>query len=221
MATQHARWALTSLATSGVVAVAIALAQSPASSPAMKSAGQPADPASILPDRAAGIVGSKHDFTDGGRIPKDLCLPCHTPHISASQAPLLLSESATSRPTRSFATPAGELDAASLVCLSCHDGTVARDVYAGAHAMNWSDRSAAGAPPRASRLTNHPVGIRYPDGRADYASSAAVTSDGRIKLPGGRIQCTTCHDPHNTRRIPGMLVIPNDRSRLCLACHRL
>jgi predicted CXXCH cytochrome family protein len=48
-----------------------------------------------------------------------------------------------------------------------------------------------------------------------------VTADGRIKLPDGRIQCTTCHDPHNTQRHAGMLVISNDRSRLCLACHRL
>lgn len=175
----------------------------------------------LLDARARGIVGTKHDFTDGGRIPRDLCLPCHTPHITAAQAPLLVRRPAATQPTRPYATRAGELNAASLVCLSCHDGTVARDVYAGTHAMSWSELAAGGIAPGRTRLTNHPVGTLYPDGQRGYNSSAAVTSDGRIRLPDGRIQCTTCHDPHNTNRYPGMLVVSNDRSRLCLACHRL
>jgi predicted CXXCH cytochrome family protein len=40
-------------------------------------------------------------------------------------------------------------------------------------------------------------------------------------LPGGRIQCVTCHDPHNSGRHEGMLVKSNRRSRLCLSCHRI
>jgi predicted CXXCH cytochrome family protein len=170
---------------------------------------------------ARGIAGSKHDFSDGGRVPRDLCLPCHTPHISAAQAPLLVKRPAATTPTRAYGTPAGELNEASLVCLSCHDGTVARDVYAGTHAMSWSELSAAGLAPGQARLTNHPVGIRYPVGNPKYHSAEAVAAGERIHLPDGRIQCTTCHDPHNTQRHAGMLVISNDRSRLCLACHRL
>jgi predicted CXXCH cytochrome family protein len=134
---------------------------------------------------------------------------------------LLVKRPAAIQSTRAYDTPAGELDEASLVCLSCHDGTVARDVYAGTHAMNWSDLTSAGIAPGRTRLTNHPVGIRYPVGEQQYHSAEAVTADSRIRLPDGRIQCTTCHDPHNTRRHAGMLVISNDRSRLCLACHRL
>lgn len=169
--------------------------------------------------RAGGIRGTKHDFSADGLVPRDLCLPCHTPHITAAQAPLLVERGAITRP--SYSARAGELSAASLVCLSCHDGTVARDVYAGAHGTTWSDRSAGGIAPGRSRVVNHPVGVAYPDGKPGYASSAAVTRGGRLKLPDGRIQCTTCHDPHNTRRIPGMLVESNERSRLCLTCHRL
>lgn len=184
--------------------------------------GEPPDASQPwLRERAGGILGSKHDFSNDGRIGRDLCLPCHTPHIAATQAPLLTERGASNDPVRAYGTKAAQLDAASLVCLSCHDGTVARDVYAGSHAMTWSDRSVGGVAPGASRLTNHPVGIEYPDGREKYASSAAVTSDGWVKLPGGRIQCTTCHDPHNSRRIPKMLVISNERSKLCLTCHRL
>lgn len=170
---------------------------------------------------ASGIVGSKHDFSAGGQVPRDLCLPCHTPHITAAQAPLLVGRSAAIQPVRPYGTPAGELDQASLVCLSCHDGTVARDVYAGMHAMAGAELAAAGVAPGHARLTNHPVGIAYPRGERRYHSAEAATADGRIKLPNGRIQCTTCHDPHNTQRHSGMLVMSNERSRLCLACHRL
>ncbi|MBL8880111.1 MAG: hypothetical protein JNG88_13415 [Phycisphaerales bacterium] len=170
---------------------------------------------------AGGLVGSPHDFSRDGAA-RDLCLPCHTPHISATQAPLLIaSGGATTQPARSYPTPAGSLDAASLVCLSCHDGTVARDVYAGAHAMSWSDLSGRSLRRDEVRVTNHPVGVKYPDGERAYHSAATVERDGRIKLPGGRIQCTTCHDPHNRGNHGSMLVISNDRSRLCLSCHNL
>src|SRR5262245_36492640 len=63
---------------------------------------------------AKGIVGSKHDFSDGGRVPRDLCSPCHTPHITASQAPLLVKRSAAIEPQRPYQTKAGELSEASL-----------------------------------------------------------------------------------------------------------
>lgn len=169
----------------------------------------------------SGLIGSAHDFSKDGAS-RDLCLPCHTPHITATQAPLLISDNAaTTQPTRAYPSPAGQLDAASLVCLSCHDGTVARDVYAGAHAASWSDLSGRSLRRDEVRVTNHPVGIRYPDGERGYHSSASVESGGRIKLPNGRIQCTTCHDPHNRNKQPSMLVISNDRSRLCLSCHNL
>jgi predicted CXXCH cytochrome family protein len=122
---------------------------------------------------------------------------------------------------RAYQTALGNLNAASLICLSCHDGVVAPDVYAGQHAMTWSERSASGLDPGKVRLTSHPVGVPYPAGDPKYESASAVTSDGRIKLPDGRIQCTTCHDPHNTERHAGLLVRSNERSRLCLSCHRL
>lgn len=170
---------------------------------------------------AGGLVGSKHDFSQNGAVARDLCLPCHTPHITNAEAPLLVRKPAASQPTRSYRTPAGELNEASLVCLSCHDGTVAPDVFAGSHAATWSDASAGGVIAGRPRLTSHAVGIEYPTGRRDYRSAEEVTGNGALKLPGGKIQCTTCHDPHNTQRHAGMLVISNERSRLCLTCHKL
>lgn len=167
---------------------------------------------------SAGLIGSKHDFTDAGRLPRDLCLPCHTPHLSP------IPNGPTSRPARPV--PFVRLDDAvlsesSLICLGCHDGVAAPGVLVGPHAMTWTQRDSAGLPPGGARLTSHPVGTRYPVGNPRYHSRAAVESAGRIKLPDGRIQCVSCHDPHNAGRHRGMLVESNERSRLCLACHRI
>lgn len=169
----------------------------------------------------SGLRGSKHDFSDSAREPRDLCLPCHTPHITASQAPLIVRRAASSQPVRPYQTGIGGLDESSLLCLGCHDGVAAPDVYAGAHGLTWSDRSGMAGGLGRRRLTSHPVGIAYPGSDEKYHPAAAVTSVGGLKLPKGRIQCTTCHDPHNTHRHAGMLVISNDGSRLCLSCHRL
>lgn len=195
----------------------------PVSQPVAKSATETATPkAEANSDRwAGGLLGSKHDFSQNGAIARDLCLPCHTPHITNAEAPLLVRKPAASQPTRSYRTPAGDLSEASLVCLSCHDGTVAPDVFAGSHAATWSDASAGGVIAGRPRLTSHPVGMDYPTGRAEYHSAEEVTGNGGLKLADGKIQCTTCHDPHNTQRYAGMLVISNERSRLCLTCHKL
>ncbi len=159
-----------------------------------------------------GLIGSKHDFTEQGAFTSDLCLPCHAPHMTSQDAALLTRDVPNeSRQGRS--TERVVFDASSLLCLSCHDGITAQDVYATTHAaigITLTDRS---------RLTTHPVGVRYRPTDPRYHSAAAVQQT--LPLPGGRIQCVTCHDPHNTGRHPGMLVISNDRSRLCLTCHRL
>ncbi|MFO0839229.1 MAG: cytochrome c3 family protein [Phycisphaerae bacterium] len=187
--------------------------------PTTQPANADAPHATPMP-QTRGIEGSKHDFTDGGRLPRDLCLPCHTPHISASEAPLLVKPADARTQTRAYRTRVGDLDAASLICLSCHDGSVGPDVYAGTHAMSWSEVS-GGVTAASVRLTSHPIGIRYPDHAERMNSPAAVTASGKLKLPDGRIQCTTCHDPHNTERNGGMLRMSNARSQLCLTCHRI
>lgn len=192
------------------------------------AASQPAaeDAAGALQSRyASGLIGSKHDFSDGGRLGTDLCTPCHTPHQPARQvAPdgtLRVTRGGEGRALRPTGWGDTLLDNASLLCLSCHDGVVATDVFVSSHAATWSEAGTLGPGGGRNRLTSHPVGVRYPQGAEKFHSAASVVSDGRMKLPGGRIQCTTCHDPHNTQHYAGMLRTTNERSRLCLACHRL
>lgn len=167
----------------------------------------------------SGLVGGKHDFSEGGKSGRDLCLPCHTPHLATPPLPRLDRRPATTQPLRPYEGPGIELSGWSLLCLGCHDGVTAKDVYASAHAVALSGQL-ANSHLGVAGLRGHPVGVRYPTTSEKYEPIAAVEAAG-LMLPGGRLQCTSCHDAHNTRRLRGMLRISNERSRLCLTCHRI
>ena len=170
---------------------------------------------------AAGIIGSAHDFTQAGGHARDLCTPCHTPHIEDAKAPLLDKRPAATDRLRPYEAIGIELDGPSLLCLSCHDGVIASDVYTASHATGLA-RQLGSSQFGIGGLTGHPIGIAYPIADPQYQPIASFsTGDDRIPLPDGRVQCISCHDPHNTGRHPGMLVRSNRGSQLCLACHRL
>ncbi|MCK4340665.1 MAG: hypothetical protein KAY37_02935 [Phycisphaerae bacterium] len=166
----------------------------------------------------SGLVGSKHDFTQRGESDSDLCLPCHTPHLVAAPTPRLDRRPTTTQPLRPYQSIHIELTGWSLLCLGCHDGVTASDVYSSAHAVMLTDQL-ANSRLGTTGLRSHPVGIKYPLAAEGYHPRAAVEAGGLV-LPNGRIQCTTCHDAHNTQRYAGMLRISNQRSHLCLTCHR-
>lgn len=167
----------------------------------------------------SGLTGSKHDFSQNGRLGRDLCTPCHTPHLANAPAPELDDRSETAAPLRPYHNRAIELDGWSLLCLGCHDGVTANDVYSSSHAVTVVGQM--GNSRLGTRgLRSHPVGIKYPLAAPGYHPRAAVEAAGLL-MPDGRIQCGTCHDAHNTQGHPGMLKISNSRSRMCLTCHRL
>lgn len=207
----------------GLALLIVVLAALPARRSVAEEKPAPAIAPELLDSYAGGLIGSKHDFSDGGRIARDLCTACHTPHITNAQAPLLVRRPAATQPARSYKTAVGDLNEASLICLSCHDGVIAPDVYAGSHAIQWYDLSTGGVDPGKTRMTSHPIGVPYPPRSADtgYHSAQAAVQKGKVRFYDGRIQCTTCHDPHNTGRHKGMLWTSNERSRLCLSCHKL
>jgi predicted CXXCH cytochrome family protein len=167
----------------------------------------------------SGLIGSKHDFTQNGRLGRDLCLPCHTPHLASAPTPRFDRRPETTLPLRPYDAPGIELTGWSLLCLGCHDGVTAPDVYSSAHAL-IADDALGNSRLGTTGLRSHPVGIVYPANGEGYHPRAAVEAAGLL-LPDGRIQCTTCHDAHNTHRHSGMLKISNQQSRLCLTCHDL
>jgi predicted CXXCH cytochrome family protein len=181
---------------------------------------QPAEYANRAPQElASGLIGSKHDLTRIGKGGRDLCLPCHTPHQVGVPPPRLDHRPSATLPLRPYQTVNVELTGWSLLCLGCHDGVTAPDVYASPHAISVAGQ--LGDARLGTRgLRSHPVGITYPVATEGYYAAAALDAVG-LPLDDGRIQCTTCHDAHNTHRHPHMLRMSNEGSRLCLTCHRV
>jgi predicted CXXCH cytochrome family protein len=223
---RSSRWLIAGATALAAAPWLAALAQAPGQTPTIQPAPstQPApnieDPATLAAREQliSGLIGSKHDFTHGGRSGRDLCLPCHTPHLVAATKPRLDQRPPTTQPLRPYQALDIELTGWSLLCLGCHDGVTAPDVYSSGHAITVADQLATSRL-GTSRLKSHPVGIRYPQASdPDYHPATAVEAAG-MPLPDGRIQCTTCHDAHNTHNYDGMLKISNRRSRVCLTCH--
>lgn len=91
---------------------------------------------------AGTVVGSLHDLSAQMKLPdmrfwdayadyNEVCVYCHTPHAASADAPLWNRPSPTSNYTL-YSNPAtgvaaGAPGKASVVCLSCHDGTIAVD----------------------------------------------------------------------------------------------
>jgi hypothetical protein len=205
----------------------------------------------LVPVAQAGISGSAHDFGNvaGGWSGNQICLPCHAPHntmVRDANGALLggplwnhqLSEATYTlyiNPDTGL-EESGEVDTNSMLCLSCHDGTVALDSFGGATGTQFI--GAAGNV--GTDLSNdHPIGeaALWPTG-ATYMVDPALRDAAHImplrKLADGReaVGCTSCHEPHNRKNLDNMLWVKNDGqntlvtgttvsgSALCLNCHK-
>ena len=134
----------------------------------------------------------------------------------------------------------GGSDDVSNLCMSCHDGTVgvnqlgnpANDTngnptMGSGNELDASGRIAASRPTNmgASLADDHPVNFTY--------DAALATSDGELATPvsasyvdaaqtvplfGGKVQCASCHDPHDNTNEP-FLTKTNSGSQLCSTCH--
>ena len=185
------------------------------------------------------ITGSAHDFrseTWHSGAGAEICIVCHTPHnsdITIPEAPLWNHDNtgATFQPysgttlNAAVGQPTGE----SLLCLSCHDGSVALDSYGGSSGTNFlvlTDDAFVGIDLR----DDHPISFTYDDAlatsdgglHAPTATASGLAGGGTITtdlLYSGVMQCSSCHDVHRTVGIPSLLRIDNAGSALCLTCH--
>ncbi|MBI3658459.1 MAG: cytochrome c3 family protein [Acidobacteria bacterium] len=137
---------------------------------------------------------------------------------------------------------AGSANAAAymtMVCLSCHDGTVTEAVF-----YNRVDLGREGSftAPNIGQSGGPGLSNDHP---VDYVYSAALaTADGGLKAPlegaairvpsvgasalplfkdqpndaSGRVECATCHNPHNNAN-GKFLRMANSGTALCLNCH--
>jgi len=180
------------------------------------------------------IRNSAHDFSGAAwNLSQDLCNVCHARHnasTSGIQAPLwnhsLSNSSYTVYNSPTLNAVVGQPDGDSKLCLSCHDGTVAIDNYGGNTNGNYYISGLAEIGTDLS--DDHPISFVYDgalsqqDGHLADPSIASSGLGGTIEtdlLKNRKMQCTSCHDVHNTRGYKGLLVKSNNRSALCLTCH--
>jgi predicted CXXCH cytochrome family protein len=182
------------------------------------------------------VIGSQHDLTASGSAPVksaaiDSCIFCHAPHNIVPNIPPLWNHSlstVTYTPYTSTTYTSGAQTpsaGSSKLCLSCHDGTVAvgltvaQGLIATTGTMNSSDVFGS------DLSHSHPMSMSMVDDGSLVSTlfaSPPATKDPAVLLVSGKIECTTCHDPHVPNRDaanPMFLVRSNSGSAICLACH--
>ncbi len=175
----------------------------------------------------------------------EICRFCHVPHSPVVRQPLwghALSSVAQYKTARVRPGAVDERspqpDGSSRLCLSCHDGTVALGELGESSPtarMSGAGRLSAG---RRGHIGtdlsgSHPVSIPMPEspepgGNADMGvrARALVEADREVRLDrDGKVQCTSCHDPHADRyydagRVPHFFV-KSSVTEACLVCHEL
>lgn len=193
---------------------------------------------------AGGITGSKHDFSAKRWSDSQICKPCHTPHNAiapeltgriwahtlSTATYTLHGSSVTSLGTRLDATRSGgqeDMDSATRLCLSCHDGTVALDSFQGKTGVATGNTIDVEYPGGGGNLgtdlsNDHPVGLaavyreeNKPGGHFAYKPIASAKAAGvrfvtqsttrtyvnqagdTVTASNESISCISCHDVHN------------------------
>ncbi|RME56476.1 MAG: hypothetical protein D6795_01380 [Deltaproteobacteria bacterium] len=185
---------------------------------------------------AGNLVNSKHNLSVSGpgtvKASQEtrICIFCHTPHNARPVAPLwnrLDSGSVYTPYTSStaLATP-GQPTGASILCLSCHDGTIALGEVMSEPApidmVGGTTTIPQGPGFIGTDLSDdHPISFPYTNTlalmRGELVDPGLLT--GAVRLDeNAHMQCTTCHDPHNDT-FGHFLVLSNRYSALCTTCH--
>lgn len=181
------------------------------------------------------IVNTKHNLSVSGsgsikaESETEICVFCHTPHNSSPQKPLWNREDpalnynlySSSTTDATIAQP----DGSSLLCLSCHDGTIALGNVLSRTLPIPMAGGITTLPPGNSNLTkdisdDHPVSFVYNPTLAgiDGQLNNPAILTGPVKLENQKVQCISCHDPH-TDLFNKFLTATNQQSELCNYCH--
>jgi len=175
------------------------------------------------------VAFTKHNLSVRGAIEnhssavQSMCEFCHTPHSTRPASPAwtrsnpgtryIMYDQMTSSTSNIPTDPSRQPDGSSILCLSCHDGTIAlgsttSTIPPGSSSILGTDLS-----------DDHPISFIY--------DATLVASDGQLKYTpmfpvmldkNSKVQCASCHDPH-TDTYTDFLVASNEFSDLCLKCH--
>lgn len=188
----------------------------------------------MVPIKAQTIATTTHNLSVSGSgtvkalTESEICKFCHTPHNSAPQAPLWNHTNSgaiyTLYSSSTLNAVPGQPDGSSVLCLACHDGTVALGSIVNGPAISFAGGATVmpvGTKNLSTDLSNdHPISFLY--------NAALATADGQLKMPASitppvslensKVQCTSCHDPHKNL-YSSFLIATSQTSTLCLSCH--
>lgn len=175
------------------------------------------------------VVSTKHNLSLNGVFEiqsspvQSMCEYCHTPHSFKPVSPAwnrsnpgtryIMYDMSTSSTSNIPMDPSRQPDGSSILCLSCHDGTIALG------------STGSTMPPGSSSILgtdlsdDHPISFIY--------DATLVASDGQLKYKpmypvsldkDSKVQCASCHDPH-VDTYSNFLVTSDEYSELCFKCH--
>jgi len=189
----------------------------------------------------AGIVGSPHDFSGESwnvqpSDPSSVCGPCHQPHNANGSVIPLWGHTSSVGPWTLYNTntvPTSKMKAVtsaptgvSLACLSCHDGTVAVNSYAGtiqggtavtitnsarigtdlthSHPVSFTyDANLVGTGPNQDQYLYNPdtTQVLTPDS-GTFVPANDMSINGFLLAANHKLECSSCHDVHNQMGTP-------------------
>ncbi|MEL4455111.1 cytochrome c3 family protein [Lutimonas vermicola] len=178
-----------------------------------------------------GVSQSKHNLsaTGKGRVKtmddSRVCIFCHTNHTANPKGPMWNRKQSgavyTLYDSSTLDANPGQPDGTSILCLSCHDGTVAMgNTYKNPNSMSFSHSMTKRGNLGTDLSDDHPISFTY--------DSNVAVSDGELIQPStlplhvldknNKLQCTSCHDSH--KNLEGnFLKKSNQFSELCYTCH--
>jgi predicted CXXCH cytochrome family protein len=186
--------------------------------------------AAVGAGRGIGTDQSCHNFSHESWLPvTQICRTCHIPHrvrgnktlkrykkgllwkktvesLSYSLYNSSWSSSLTGIRDTSWTSPitgrqGGLPDGLSKLCLSCHNGVIAPDIF----------------------NLHHFVSLEYDVTKAELRdpdlTKIGVSGPITEVLDGGKIQCSSCHDAHDEESVAGTRLMRVEKDKICLVCH--
>ena len=183
----------------------------------------------------AGVKDTKHNLSISGTgsakasKESEICIFCHTPHNSKANSPLWnrssTGQSYTPYSSSTAKASPGQPTGSSILCLSCHDGTIALGKVLSRQTDISMQSGVTTIPSGAGRLStdlsdDHPISFNYSSASQNNGELKTPSSlNGAVKLDAnGELQCTSCHNAHDNKN-GKFLVLSNTGGQLCESCH--
>lgn len=185
---------------------------------------------------AQSIVNTVHNLSVSGpgsikaTEESEICIFCHTPHHSSPRKPLWNRQDPgvtyTLYNSSTIDASPGQPDGASILCLSCHDGTIAIGSVLSRETPIEMTPGPSTMPVGPTNLStdlsdDHPVSFIYNTALSSLDDELVdpTTLTGPVTLEEEKMQCTSCHDPH-VDIYEKFLVASTRYSELCMFCHQ-